>query len=66
VDITIRDSIDDLFEESGHGAWQSSLRLAGEVDVTIGDSVEEKRMSCSTVSLRRSGYYDWRFCWRLV
>jgi hypothetical protein len=65
MDVTIRDSIDDLFEESGHGAWQSSLRLAGgEVDVTIGDSVEEdlKGMSCSTVSLRRSGCYDWRFC----
>jgi hypothetical protein len=106
-DVTIGDYIDDLFEESGHGAWKSCLRLAWgevdivfsnslrrrgyydwrfcwrffwgewtwclaifsaisleEVDITIGDSVE-KRMSCSMISLRRNGYYDWRFCWRL-
>jgi hypothetical protein len=53
VDITIRDSIDDLFEESGHGAWQSSLRLAsGEVDITIDDSIE-KRTLCLAILLRR-------------
>jgi hypothetical protein len=39
-------------------------RFVWEVDVTIGDSIE-KRMSRSTISLRGSGFYDWRFCWRL-
>jgi hypothetical protein len=28
------------------------------VDITIGDSVEEQRISCSTISLRRSGCYN--------
>jgi hypothetical protein len=32
-------------------------RFGWEVDVTIGDSVEEQRISCSTISLRRSGRY---------